>query len=171
MPDNLPFLFAFRLQSADTYKRIKKIMTKKIVRALILALFLASALIVTISTRTEAYSLSLSTICATGNTLLGSKVYASARVKYRHPFFANHFVAAHNHPFSYSVYASVGYKVDQIPAGGGTAIRHVNSWTRFYGNKWIKAYITSGDHELSDAYASASASESNHDNWDFCPKP
>ena len=156
-----------------------KIMTKKIVRALILALFLASALIVTISTRTEAIHLtplSLSTICETGNTVfgikfLGSKVYAKARVKYFHPYFANHFFAAHHHPFSYSLYASVGYKVDQKPPGGGTGIRHVSSWTRFYGNKWIKAYVTSGDHELSDAYASASASESNHDNWDFCPKP
>lgn len=150
-------------------------LTKTFVRLLILILFFASALIVTISTRTEAFHLtplSLSTHCSTGNTFFGNKVYAKARVKYFHPYFANHLVAAHHHPFSYSVYASVGYKVDQKPPGGGTAIQHVSSWTRFYGPKWIKAYITSGDHELSDAYASASASETGDpDNWDFCPKP
>lgn len=146
--------------------------TKTTVRLLILALFFLSALIVVISTRTEASHLtplSLSTICSTGNTIFG-KTYAKARVKYFHPYIANHLFAPHNHPFSYSVYASVGYKVDQKPPGGGTAIQPVSSWTRFYGPKWIEAYITSADHELSDTYASASASE-NSDNWNFCPKP
>ena len=145
-------------------------LTKTFVGLLILILFVASAVLVTISTRTDAHltPLTLSTSCDTGNTIFG-RTYAKARVKYFHSYFANHLVAPHNHPFSYSVYASVGYKVDQNPSGGGTAIQTVSSWTRFYGPKWIKAYITSADHDLSDAYASASASESNYDNWDFCP--
>lgn len=151
-------------------KKERKMLTKTFVRLLILILFVASAVLVTISTRTDALTLSLTTQCDTGNTIFG-KTYAKARVKYEHPYLANHLVAPHNHPFSYSLYASVGYKVDQNPSGGGTAIQTVYSWTRFYGPKWIKAYITSGDHDLSDAYASASASESNYDNWDFCPKP
>lgn len=154
-------------------ERGKKDDNKKIVRVLILALFLASAVLVTISTRTEANHLtplSLSTSCSTGNTLFG-KTYAKAYVTYEHSYFANHLLGPHNHGFSYSLYASVGYKVDQIPPGGGTAHKSVSSWTRFYGPKSFIVYVTSGDHELSDAYASASASETgNPDNWDFCPQ-
>ena len=125
-------------------------LTKTFVRLLILILFVASAVLVTISTRTDALHLtpmSLTTQCDTGNTIFG-KTYAKARVKYMHSYFANHLVSQHNHPFSYSLYASVGYKVDQKPPGGGTATQTVSSWTRFYGPKWIKTYITSGDHDV-----------------------
>lgn len=172
MQKPLSLLFAFLTQSADTYRRRKKDNEKKIVRVSILALFLASALIVTISTRTEAIHispLSLSTSCDTGNTFFGDKVYARAKITYMHPTVIDNIIGAHIHGFSYSAWASVGYKVDQIPSGGGTAYKSIVSTTRFYSPQTITAYVTSGDHELSDAYASASASEDS-DNSDYCPR-
>ena len=149
-------------------------LTKTFVRLLILILFLVSALIVTISTRTEAVDispLSLSTSCTTGNTFFGNKVYAKAKITYLHPTIFDNFIGSHNHGFSYSAWASVGYKVHQRPPGGDTAHTSIRSTTRFYSPRTIVAYVASADHELSDAYATASASETgNPDNSDYCPQ-
>lgn len=152
-------------------------MTKKIVRALILALFLASALIVTISTRTEAIhlsTLSLSASCSVGKTWFGfgSKTKAKGQVYYYHSKMIDSIIGPHWHSFSYAAYARVADEEDRDPQDGDYGNQSVSSWTRYYSpQKVAHAEVKGHERYENDAYASSSASEDgNSDNWDFCPK-
>lgn len=137
-----------------------------------------SALIVTISTQTEALNLtplSLSTDTSIGKTWfgLGSKTKAKAKVTWLHAKAADSLFGPHYHHFTYSLYARVADEHDYNPPlkengdhdyGNET----VSSWTRFYAPKSIYASVTAHERWENDAYASASASERNNpDNWDF----
>ena len=138
-------------------------------------LFLASALIVTISTRTEAVhlsALSLSASCSVGNTWwrLGSETKATGKVSYIHPTVFDNIIGPHWHHFTYSAYARVADKEDKNPQNGDYGNEAVKSTDRFYSPRWFSASVTGEERWENDAYASASASESS-DNWDFCPKP
>ena len=153
-------------------------LTKTLVRLLILILFLASALIVTISTQTEAFnvtSLSLSTDTSIGKTWfgLGSKTKANAKVTWLHAKSVDSLFGPHTHKFTYSLYARVADETDYNPPlkeNGDHDYGNVSvsSWTRFYAPKSKYASITAQERWENDVYASASASETdNPDNWDF----
>ena len=151
---------------------------KTIVRILILALFLASALIVTISTQVEALhisALSLSTDTSIGKIWfgLGSKTKAKAKVTWLHAKTADSLFGEHFHRFTYSLHARVADETDYNPPlleNGDHEYGNVSvsSWTRFYAPKSKYASVTAHERWENDAYASASASETgNPDNWDF----
>ena len=149
-------------------------LTKTFVRLLILILFVASALIVTISTQTEAWhftSLNLTTDAKTDNS--GSKMTARGNVKWFHMRTLVGMIIVHNHHFTYSLYAQVGEREhrDPPPDPDGTYSYgnvSVSSTTLFKPYKEKVVFVKETPRWENDAYASASASETgNPDNWDF----
>jgi len=150
------------------------------VRLLILVLFLASTLLVTISTKTEAFPLSRPALrCSVGRTWFGfgSKTKATAKVTWLHAQTLFGRLIPHWHHFSYSLYARVADQEDYNPPRNADGTHDygnvsVNGLKRMTTPHSRVASVTGYTRWENDAYASGSVSMSGEDdNWSFCTKP